>query len=143
MSHDNHDPPTTDVLDALNDELEATRQALMEAQGELAASERRHDIDALLHSANTIDINTARLLVEVELESDESDAGLDPAHVIEQLRQDKPWLFTRPKSAPRSTATPHHDPSPSEQLNHAATAARTGDRGALLRYLRLRRDARN
>jgi hypothetical protein len=106
---------------------------------------RREAIDAALLSAQTIDLETARLLLAHELaKSAESEPDVEKA--AEQLRRDKPHLFRlhgRARSGGTMSAKPAgaDDQSPRMQTlsRAAADAATSGRRTDLLRYLRLRR----
>lgn len=136
--------PAPDIAARLA-ELEA---ALASARGALDAAERRHSVDLALIGADAIDLEATRPLVESILSA--APSGADPAAVVADLRRRKPFLFRQrtdargagggsgigaaSSAAPASTA-----PAPLEAA--ARQAASTGDRAALLRYLRARRSA--
>ncbi len=145
------DVATDDHAKALAQALERARiaearaaeleQSLTEAREALDAVERRHQIDAALIEANAIDLETARLLTEMAV-ADMPDA--DIAAAVNDLQRHKPFLF-RPamhrRATPTTTAAGASLPasSPDPALDAAAEAATTGNRRALLRYLRARR----
>lgn len=113
---------------ALEEELSGAREALR-------ASERGREIDALLRDAGAVDLETARLLTEASVaQMDEADAAL----AVDELRAAKPFLFA--PAAQRAGLAARLGDAGEDPLDEAAAeAAATGDRGALLRYLRLRR----
>ena len=131
-------PPTDTTLQARVDELERT---LAEARATIDAVEQRHAIDLALIEAEAADLESARLLTEVAI------AGMaerDVKAAVADLRIRKPLLFrqrTAPASASgaMSSAVPPHHRGETEADSAADEAARTGDRRALLRYLRARR----
>lgn len=117
--------------------------ALAEARETLDAVERRHRIDTALIEADAIDLDTARLLTEMAV-ADMPDA--DIAAVIAELQRDKPFLFRHamhrraaPTTAAAGASLPAPSPDPVRDAAHEAAA--TGNRRALLRYLRARRTA--
>ncbi len=117
---------------ALNqiDDLKAQLEAATHAAG---AEHARRNLEHELARAGAIDTEACLLLIE---SSDLSE--LDPASQVAELRRRRPHLFRQPApSAPGATRMPH---APSDELTDMADRARTtGDRAALLRYLRRRR----
>jgi len=126
------------IAEARAAELE---RSLAEAREALDAVERRHRIDSALIEADAIDLDTARLLTEMAVAS-MPDA--DIAAAIADLQRDKPFLF-RPvmhrRAAPTTSAAGASLPAPPPDPAHDAAreAVATGNRRALLRYLRARR----
>lgn len=118
-------------------ELEA---ALREARGALERSERGRAIDVALLEAETIDLESARLLTERVMEAGEGDASRAAAEV----RRRKPHLFrARGVALPSATMSARVEGDAEAPLRRAASeAAASGDRNAVLRYLRLRRSGR-
>lgn len=116
--------------------MELERQ-LAAAREALDASERRRAIDLALVEAEAVDLETARLLTEMAVgQMDEKDVAL----AVDDLRRRKPFLF---RDRPRATLGAAMG-APGEAASPADTArneARTGDRRALLTYLRARRSA--
>ncbi len=115
-------------------ELEAQLAAAREA---IDASERRHAIDMALVEADAIDLESARLLTEMAVaRMDEKDVAL----AVSDLRKRKPFLFRE-----RGTVTLGAAMGATAGAAHPADAARdeakSGDRRALLKYLRARRSA--
>lgn len=131
-------PPTDTTMQARVDELERT---LAEARATIDAVEQRHAIDLALIEADAADLESARLLTEVAV------AGMaerDVKTAVADLRARKPLLFRQrtarsSASGAMSSAVPARRPSETEADSAADEAARTGDRRALLRYLRARR----
>jgi hypothetical protein len=114
--------------------LAETESLLAQAREALDAAERKRQIERELFAENAIDVETAAMLTEAAV------AGMakaDVRAVVADLRKRKPFLF-RP-AAPRASAVMGNQ-SPADPLSDAAAHARdSGDRRALLRYLRLRR----
>ena len=128
------------ALEARLRELESTLEGARET---MDALERRHEIDLALVRADAVDMETSRLLTELAVsEMDEPDVGA----VVEELRRRKPFLF-RSNAGDRGgsvsaamSGRPRRAGPEAGGLEEAADAAsRSGDRGALLRYLRARR----
>jgi hypothetical protein len=113
------DTPTPTSPDAaLQSRIDDLERTLTEARASLDAVERRHAIDLALLEADAADLESARLLTEVAVAAM---PARDIKAAVADLRARKPFLF-------RSDAD-----------SAADEAARTGDRRALLRYLRARR----
>lgn len=143
-------PPATpeDRVTALESRVTELVGTLARTREALDAAERRHQIDLALVEADAVDIETARLLTEVAVsQMDDRDVAL----AVRELRQRKPFLFkdaAKPGSRPPLRTTRHFG-AMGAHPGAAATvpplrafaneAAATGDRGALLRYLRARR----
>lgn len=124
-------------LEARITELEAD---LASARDAVDHAERRHQIDLALIEERAIDLESTRLLTELAVQQM---PAKDVRAVVADLRRRKPFLF---ESAPRARALPGPmSPAPRTNpelaaIEHAAEeAATTGDRNALLRYLRARR----
>lgn len=113
-------------------------------KSETAAGERRRQINAAATQASAVDVELVAMLVEAQL-AQTPDA--DIARVVTDLKRGKPFLFAsgdtiaRPPTtstaagAAASTTAPTND-----TLTRKADEARaTGDRRALLGYLRARR----
>ncbi|MEM8834265.1 MAG: hypothetical protein AAGD00_00460 [Planctomycetota bacterium] len=122
---------------ALEAEVESLGAALEETRAALDACERRHALDLALVESDVIDIETARLLAELAI--DEAETG-DVALAVEDVRRRKPFLF-RHRSPIASGAMGGRTGGAGAltESEEAERAARSGDRGALLRYLRARR----
>lgn len=122
----------------LEHEVETLRAQLEEARKGADASERRRETERLLREANAVDVETASLLTEMAVSAMESP---DVASAVAELRRTKPYLFRA--SAPHASAMSASVPDDGVQtLETLADEARTsGDRSALLRYLRGRRGA--
>lgn len=130
-------PPDPDVrITELEQQLTGLTAELAQAREALDAAERRHAIERELIRAKAIDLETAALLTETAIQNMDD---ADVANAVAELRRAKPFLF-RNASAGSAATTPIDDGN--GELTRAADAAReTGDRRALIRYLRLRRGA--
>lgn len=125
----------TTQLTALGAQLAAARADLAAAREALGASERRRQIERALSEADTLDVEAAALLTEAAVASmSEPDV---PAAVAD-LQRTRPHLF-RQRTSLGGAMSEHIDPPGA--IDQAARAAGTGDKRALLRYLRLRRAA--
>jgi len=114
--------------------LANTEQLLAEAREALDATERKRQIERELWQEGAVDVETVAMLTEAAV------AGMPKADVraaVADLRKRKPFLF-RTGSARGSGVMGGQ--APGDHLSDAAAQAReSGDRRALLRYLRLRR----
>ena len=148
-----HQTESTEQNDA-SAELEALQAQLHSMQQEHARLQRDHAIDTKLQSADVIDIQTVRLLIDHALDQRASDASKsdsasitcsnpdqDIAEIIASLKMTKPFLFASTQRQ-RSASSPRiADPRPTHIEHAAAEAFATGKRSDLFRYLRLRRAA--
>jgi hypothetical protein len=118
-------------LEARVAELEA---ALADAQSSAGLAARERTLEQELARAGAIDTETAALLLAPAM-TNQPDA--DIGALVRDLRERKPFLF----AATRPRAGASMGPAvPMDELGDLATDARhTGDRAALLRYLRRRR----
>lgn len=111
---------------------------LVEAQRAIDGLERRRQIDAFLADEEAMDLEVARLLTEVAVEMmEEPDIKL----AVDDLKRQKPYLFRRRQAEAASMPANVRSGSQQTASHMAATAASSGDRRDLLRYLRLRRGA--
>lgn len=138
-------------------ELEEAQRRLAEVERELGAAkamvqelELAQEIDAQLVRAQAVDVETARLLVQNQLGQMESP---DVGRAVSEVRASKGFLFATADgmaggvSVGRGTAhglsasaTSGLSASSAHLIDQAAEEARrSGDRRALLRYLRIRR----
>ncbi len=115
--------------------LAQAQSALDEARRALARSEQRRQVEQSLAEASPIDPEAALILVEHAL------SGMpepDVKAAVGQLRRSRPWLFRPASSAAAASAA--IGVSGADAVDNAAReAAASGDRRALLRYLRARR----
>jgi hypothetical protein len=119
---------------------EEAERALKETRQQLEQTERRQRIDELLMEAETVDLESARMLTEAAVQQmDEADVQA----AVEDLRQRKPHLFRQAGGSGRGAMGAKAPGGSSERLDDVAeTAAMSGDRRDLLRYLRMRRRRR-
>ena len=113
---------------SLEGELRAAREAL-------ESSERRRELEVELIRAGAIDVETARILAE----RGEGKSGAR----VSRLRKEKPFLFRGAEGGRVGGAAmaARREEGREAAIERARDAAERGDRGALLRYLRTRRDA--
>lgn len=132
------------VVSARVRELESQVGALTDErsllQGALARSERRREIEGLVRDAGAIDVGAAVVLMEAEI--GETSGDVDLGEMVGAMVRSKPYLFAR-HSGPhlnghRGSVMAGVVDSDSELHEAATTARETGDRHALLRYLRMR-----
>ncbi len=116
---------------------------LADARAQLTSLTQAHALDALLADSGAIDAETVRALINSRASNDGAN---DHSALLAELKRAKPFLFAQdapPRASfARSAMTPAPAPTtPSfDDLDAALElAATSGDRAALLRYLRLRR----
>jgi hypothetical protein len=136
---------TAGRLEEAEAELERLRTRIAELEAQLKekdeaidAIETRRRIDTAVSAAGAVDIEAAALLTAVAIEGVE-DADIEGA--VAELRSEKPFLFASSGGVRGAAAGSSMAPAAArEGVTHAAAeAAATGDRAALLRYLRMRR----
>ncbi|MEO1008703.1 MAG: hypothetical protein AAFX79_09055 [Planctomycetota bacterium] len=127
------------LADQLAEQLAEREAELHEHRGKLEKLERRSAIDRAVASSGAIDGESLAMLVEARMEAN---ASIGAERVIAVLRRERPALF-RASGARASAVSPMHPSQGSHggaRLDRARSEARsTGDRRALMRYLRLRR----
>jgi hypothetical protein len=123
----------------LSTDLESLTTELAKAREMIASLERRQRIDTLLAESDAVDLDVARLLTEAAVQQmSEPDVKL----AIDDLKKHKPYLFRRGFSpSPSAAAMGARTTTPTPVAEAAETAAATGNRRDLLRYLRLRRSS--
>ncbi|HED54225.1 MAG TPA: hypothetical protein ENJ00_08495 [Phycisphaerales bacterium] len=112
------------------------KEQLAQAQSALIEQKQAQELEQQLVEAGAIDVETAKVLAEARLRT--GDATIE--EVVSELAASKKFLFrSRKKSAAGSavSGSPSAMKTPLEDL--ADQARQTGDRRALLRYLRQRR----
>jgi len=130
-------PQSPSTQDTLLAALEETRAELARARDDLQSTVRSISLDRALAEAGAASIAAARARID-------DAAALDPVAAVAALRASEPALFApRPRINPGlSTSAPRtQDDSRLTLVRTAATRAATGDRRALLDYMRLRRSA--
>lgn len=130
----------TQMAHDLADQLRAREAQLGDLRAKADRLERRGTIERSLAQAGAIDTEALALLVESKLEGDDD---ATPQRVIAQLQRERPALFRATSRA--SAISPSH-PSQGAPGRAGVERAReeartTGDRRALMKYLRLRRNA--
>lgn len=119
----------------LHAQLAQAQAELAETRAALAAAERRNAIESELLRAGTIDLETSSILADRSLK-DHSPASV--ARVVAEMKQRKPYLFRAGAGGSISSASVNGDSDrPINAIEHEARSS--GDRRALLRYLRAKR----
>ena len=127
------------ILEDFKVELAEKNEALRKQRQTITDMQRQRLIDELLVDSEAIDLETTRLLTEMALSEMEEP---DVEQAISQLRLRKPFLFrqTARGAAALSPKAENDQTSLARSMEHAAAEAHSsGNRMALLRYLRLRR----
>lgn len=126
--------------EALERSLEALRTSLDESREMLHASERARHVDASLSELRAVDLETARAMLQREVEGEPDAEAIREA--ARELKKRKPFLF-RTSGAPGGASSmggrPRQQAGPLE--TSAREASQRGDRKALMRYLWERREA--
>jgi hypothetical protein len=125
-------------LRELEAKLVEVEKQLGETRAAVDAADRRRQIERELAQADAIDLESATLLTEAAVGAM---SAPDVALAVKDLKKRKPFLFrVLSAGASRASAMAGAPRGTSDDLGRAADEARTsGDRGALLRYLRLKR----
>lgn len=123
-------------IEELEERLNELEAELEKSRTESGRVDQRRSLELELAMAEAQDIETAAIVAESVL------ARMDKPDIrtaVAELRATKPFLFrTRPAAGAMSARV--HAPTLGNQLDELADEARdSGDRGALLRYLRARR----
>lgn len=125
-----------DRVRVLEAELAELRGTVAQLRAALDGAERRRRIERELTDGRAVDLETATLLTEAAL------AGMpepDVGAAVRDLRKRKPFLFQNGGAA-RASAMSGSARGDDSGLGRAAEEARaSGDRAALLKYLRMRR----
>jgi len=126
----------------LEESLEACRSESAELRESLASVEGRREMERALLDEQAVDLESALLLTEAAVaEMEEPDVRA----AVAELRRRKPFLFAGGRGSAAGAMSGSAGAPGSErggELAKAAVDARlSGDRRALLRYLRLRRQA--
>jgi hypothetical protein len=123
--------------DDLRSELAEAQSALAQTRLALEAVERRRALERAVADQGAIDLDAAVLLAEPLLAA-AAGGQRSPVEAAAELRRTRPLLFRPPPARRTSAMAGEVERAPA--LDEAALRAReTGDRRALLRYLRLRR----
>lgn len=122
---------------AAEDRLAELEKQLDEARQSIGRAELRSRIEREAQALDAIDVETVALLAQTTL------AGMDAPDVgavLRDLKRRKPFLFRG--AAPPSAMAPQGTSGEDAALARALEEARaSGDRRALLQYLRMRRNA--
>lgn len=125
-------------LKQTREQLDALKAELDQHKTQAAAAQRRRDIEAEVQRARAIDNGIVTMLVEHELTST---PDADVAAIVARIKRDKPFLFSPAPGGSSAAGAPagNTDPRLDALTRQADEARTTGDRRALLSYLRARR----
>jgi hypothetical protein len=122
---------------AMRDPVAELERELASAKEALAKEQQRAFVERLLFASSVTDVDAARRQVEKAIAG-----GLDVKKAVAQVRQRSPQLFRSASVRGAALAPAPRTHGPSSDLEAAQREALAGgDRKALLRYLRLRRNA--
>ncbi len=127
------------TLEDFKVELAEKNETLRKQRQTITDMQQQRLIDESLVDSEAIDLETTRLLTEMAL-SEMAEPNVEQA--VAQLRQRKPFLFrsTARGATALSPKAENNQTSLARSMEHAAAEAHSsGNRTALLRYLRLRR----
>ncbi|GAB5497453.1 MAG: hypothetical protein Phyf2KO_25330 [Phycisphaerales bacterium] len=123
-------------IEELESALTAAVETIADLEKQLAQIKQKQDLERLLIEAGVVDLETATLLAQQRLKDTEASVE----GVVSELVSSKSFLF-RPKRSLVSGSAVSGGPAPvRDSLSELAEVARqTGDRRAVLKYLRRRR----
>lgn len=125
-----------DRIEELESALQQAVETIARLEQELEQAQRAQDLERLLIEAGVVDLETAMVLAEQRLKG--SDATVE--EVVSDLASSKSFLFrAKPVTAAASALSEGRSSSGQGLTELADEARRTGDRRAVLRYLRRRR----
>ncbi len=132
-----HDEPDgEELLSSLEEELELAQERIADLERRLAGEAMRTELEKQLVDAGAVDLETAILLAERKL----AEGGLTVGEAVGALAQSKGFLFRAPVRPTGASALSGAPVKARDSLEELALEAReTGDRRAVLRYLRRRR----
>lgn len=121
---------------ALREELAQANERIAALEAQLSDASQGHELERLLIEAGAIDLETAAVLAERRM----AETGVTAEEAVRALVNAKGYLFrsvSRPRYASAVSGAPGRSAGALEDL--AIEARETGDRRAVLRYLRRRR----
>ncbi len=122
-------------IQILESEIAALKATVSQLQQTLAGTDRKRQIEKALIDNQALDLETATLLIEAAMNGP---GAPDAATAVRDLRKRKPFLFhsTTTRGSAMSGAVNEGDGG---MVRAADEARASGDRAALLRYLKMRR----
>lgn len=131
---DEHDCDGT--IDDLDEQLELAQARIKDLERQLSAESMRSDLERQLTEAGALDVETAMVLAQRKL----AEGGIGIAETVELLKNTKSFLFRSPVRVSGASAIASTPPRATDSLEDLARQAQeSGDRRAVLRYLRKRR----
>ncbi len=125
-----------ELVASLEEELELAQARIAELERRLASESMRTELERQLVDAGAVDLETATVLAERRL----AEGGLTVGEAVSALAQSKGFLFRKPGRSVGASALSGAPARAKDSLEELAHEAReTGDRRAVLKYLRRRR----
>jgi hypothetical protein len=123
-------------IDDLESALLKAVEKIAELEKQLADASTSHDLERQLVEAGVLDLETATVLAERRLAGTDASAG----DVVAELVSSKPFLFRTRQRGPAGSAVSGGPADVRDSLSQLADEAmQSGDRRAVLRYLKRRR----
>lgn len=130
------DPSCEEMVESLEQELAEAKERIADLEQRLSSESRRYELERQLSEAGVVDLETALVLAERKLE----DESVTVEQAVSSLKSSKGFLFRGPERSSGASALSGSPARPRDSLEDLAREAReTGDRRAVLRYLRRRR----
>ena len=125
-----------DLVNSLEEDLELAQARIADLERQLANESMRSELERQLVDAGAVDLETAIVLAERRL----AEGGLTVSEAVAALTQTKGFLFRTPGRSVGASALSGAPARSKDSLEDLAQEAReSGDRRAVLRYLRRRR----
>ena len=125
-----------DVIGDLEEQLELAEARIADLERQLSSQSLRADLERELAEAGAVDLETAMVLAERLLAQEE----IGVSEAVESLRNTKGFLFRSREPSSGASALAGSPMRARDSLEDLAReAGETGDRRAVLRYLRRRR----
>jgi hypothetical protein len=132
-------------LEELKTNLAEREKTIDQQRRTIESQHRRRMVDQALIEADSIDLETTRVLIEASISEIDQPKESDVAHAVQEVRRRKPFLFRNGMRRGKlgvGALSPNGVEATQEATSlerAAAHAVSTGKRTDLLRYLRLRR----
>lgn len=123
-------------------QIEELKAELARVQEAGQAQERRRRIEQAVAASDPLDPETVQLLVERAIgpgDGSVEKVGADANGVVADLKRRKPFLFRKPPASPSAMSVVRAGTGGVTPAELADQARATGDKRALLQYLRARR----
>lgn len=124
--------PTADQGESLRRENEALRQSMADIKAKMSERLVFSELKAEAIKAGIVDVDGLRLLDLSRVSLDEDMRVQGAAHLVEDLRARKPWLFSASSSSTRAAAPPAREVTPTRATDMSDAEYRAA-RAKLLR----------